>query len=169
MNQISQEPSYQVVLELNMTEQEILEKLTAKFPYLAGKGRVARARRIFCDVPNANFLEVLDFVIKELGFSILTTMTGTDEGETLGFMYHLASNNGMVLNLKINAPKDNPVIKTVTDIFPTAEMYEREVVDLLGAKVDGLAPGRRYPLHDQWPLDEHPLRKDWVNKKVSSK
>lgn len=146
-------------------EEKVLEQLTNKFPYLKEKGRVARARRIFCDVPNANFLEVLDYVIKELGFSILTTMTGVDDGETLGFIYHLAAQNGMMLNLKINAPKDNPVIKTVTDIFPSAEMYEREVMDLFGAKVDGLKPGRRYPLHETWPADQHPLRKDWVNVK----
>jgi len=145
-----------------MNEQEILQKLSSKFPFLEGKGRVARARRIFCDVPNASFREVIDFTIKELGFSILTTMTGVDDGETLGFIYHFASNNGMMLNLKISAPKDNPVIKTVTDLFPSAEMYEREVEDLLGAKVEGLKPGRRYPLHETWPEGQHPLRKDWT-------
>jgi Ni,Fe-hydrogenase III component G len=148
-----------------MNEQEILQKLTARFPYLDGKGRVARARRIFVDVPNENFRTVLGYAMKELGFSILTTMTGTDDGETLGFMYHLASMNGMILNLKTSAPKTNPVIKTVTDLFPTGEMYEREVVDLLGAKVEGLKPGRRYPLHETWPEGQYPLRKDWVYNK----
>ena len=148
-----------------MTEQEILQKLAVKFPFLDGKGRVARARRLFVDVPNANFREILDFAIKELGFSILTTMTGTDDGETLGFMYHLASMNGMVLNLKISAPKADPVIKTVTDLFPSAEMYEREVMDLLGAKVEGLKPGRRYPLYENWPAGQYPLRKDWLYNK----
>lgn len=145
-----------------MNEQEILQKLAEKFPYLKDKGRVARARRIFVDVPNEHFRVVLGFAMKDLGFSILTTMTGTDDGETLGFMYHLASFNGMILNLKISAPKTNPVIKTVTDLFPSGEMYEREVEDLLGAKVEGLAPGRRYPLHETWPEGQHPLRKDWI-------
>ena len=152
-----------------MTEQEILQKLIDKFPYLKEKGRVARVRRIFCDVPNENFREVLDFVMKDLGFSILTTMTGTDDGETFGFMYHLATFSGMVFNLKISAPKTNPEIVTVTDLFPSAEMYEREVMDLLGAKVSGLKHGRRYPLHENWPADEHPLRKDWVYKKDTGK
>jgi Ni,Fe-hydrogenase III component G len=150
-------------------EEQILQKLTEKFPFLAGKGRVARARRIFCDVPNENFREVLDFAIKELGFSILTTMTGVDDGATLGFIYHLASFKGMVLNLKISAPKENPVIKTVTDLFPSGEMYEREVMDLLGAKVEGLASGRPYPLHETWPRDQFPLRKDWVYNKDTIK
>ena len=152
-----------------MNEQEIVQKLATKFPFLEGKGRVARARRVFVDVPNANFREVIDFTIKELGFSILTTMTGTDDGDTIGFMYHFASFNGMMLNIKINAPKDNAVIQTVTDLFPSAEMYEREVIVLLGAKVEGVKPGRRYPLHETWPEGQHPLRKDWIYNKPAEK
>jgi Ni,Fe-hydrogenase III component G len=34
-------------------------------------------------------------------------------------------------------------------------------VDLLGIKVNGLASGHRYPLPDNWPKGEYPLRKDW--------
>jgi Ni,Fe-hydrogenase III component G len=49
----------------------------------------------------------------------------------------------------------------VTDRFPSAHIYERELIDLLGAKVEGLPPGNRYPLTDDWPKDQYPLRKDW--------
>ena len=41
---------------------------------------------------------------------------------------------------------------------------ERELMDLLGAKVEGLPAGKRYPLSDDWPTDEYPLRKDWKKK-----
>ncbi|MDD5432403.1 MAG: NADH-quinone oxidoreductase subunit C, partial [Candidatus Omnitrophica bacterium] len=51
--------------------------------------------------------------------------------------------------------------KSVISYFPGAEIYEREVVDLFGAKVEGLPPGNRYPLTDDWPTDQFPLRKDW--------
>ena len=47
------------------------------------------------------------------------------------------------------------------DRFPAAEIYERELIDLLGAKVAGLPEGKRYPLPDDWPAGEYPLRKDW--------
>jgi membrane-bound hydrogenase subunit beta len=63
--------------------------------------------------------------------------------------------------MKTAVPKANPVIKTVTDVFPAATLYERELMDLLGAKVDGLPAGRRYPLPEDWPVDQFPLRKDW--------
>jgi Ni,Fe-hydrogenase III component G len=112
-------------------------------------------------VPLANFPEIFDYAVKKLNFSILATITGLDEGATLGFIYHLARENGIVLNLHTNAPKDKPVIKTVTNYFPAADDYERELVDLLGAQVEGLPEGNRYPLPDDWPANQFPLRKDW--------
>ena len=122
---------------------------------------VQRVRRIFVDVPLANFTEVFDYAIKQLDFSIMVTITGLDEGAALGFIYHLARESGIVLNLHTSAPKDKPVIKTVTTYFPAADAYERELVDLLGAQVEGLPEGNRYPLPDDWPADQYPLRKDW--------
>ena len=65
-------------------------------------------------------------------------ITGLDEGENLSFIYHLAHFNGIMIDLKTYAPKNNPVIKTVTDTFPGSDLYERELVDLLGAKIEGL-------------------------------
>jgi Ni,Fe-hydrogenase III component G len=79
----------------------------------------------------------------------------------LSFIYHLAQDTGILLNIKISVPKASPVLMTVSGYFPGAEIYEREVVDLLGAKVEGLPPGNRYPLIDDWPAGQYPLRKDW--------
>ncbi|MFA5345827.1 MAG: NADH-quinone oxidoreductase subunit C, partial [Candidatus Omnitrophota bacterium] len=101
---------------------------------------------------------------KELQFGHLCTITGLDEPEKLGFIYHLAADSGILINLRTYAPKNNPVIKTVTSYFPGAEIYERELVDLFGATVTGLPVGNRYPLTDDWPTEEHPLRKDWKPK-----
>jgi NADH:ubiquinone oxidoreductase subunit C len=66
-----------------------------------------------------------------------------------------------MVNLKTSVIKSNPVINTVTSFFPGAEIYEREVSDLFGAVVDGLPKGNRYPLTDDWPKGEYPLRKEW--------
>ncbi len=53
------------------------------------------------------------------------------------------------------------MLKTITDYFSSAEIYERELVDLLGVRVEGLKEGKRYPLPDDWPAGQYPLRKDW--------
>jgi len=142
-------------------EDNIKQQLVEKFAFLGDKVTVQRARRIFADVPLTNFSEVLDYAVNHLGFSIMVTITGLDEGATLGFIYHIARQSGIVLNLHTGAPKDKPVIKTVTAYFPVADAYERELVDLLGAQVEGLPQGDRYPLPDDWPANQYPLRKDW--------
>ena len=141
-------------------EEEIQQKLLIKFPYLDGKIRIQRVRRIFVNVPSEKIDEVLNFADQDLNFSTLCTISGLDEGATLGFIYHLARADGIILNLSINVPKENPVINTVKNRFPNSIIYERELVDLLGAKVQGLPEGPRYPLTDDWPAGLYPLRKD---------
>jgi len=142
-------------------EEQIQEDVVKRFPFLKDKFKVLRPRRLSAEVAYENFPEVLGYFVEQQKFPILCTITGLDEGDRLGFVYHLAQEGGITLNLKTDVPKSNPVIKTVTGTFPVAEIYEREVVDLFGARVEGLPPGNRYPLTDDWPLDQHPLLKDW--------
>ena len=142
-------------------EQEVKQELISKFAIPEDKIVVQRARRIFADVPIERFREILGHVINNMKFDSLGTITGIDDGPMLGAIYHMARQDGTVLSLRIHTPRANPVIKTITDLYPAATMYERELVDLLGIKVEGLPKGDRYPLTDDWPLDEHPLRKDW--------
>jgi Ni,Fe-hydrogenase III component G len=142
-------------------EEEIQASISNQFKALEGKIRIQRARRMWVEVEKDQFETVLDYLRKSQGFVILCTMTGLDKGENLGVIYHLAREDGIMLNVEVSVPKANPVIKTVTGVFPGADHYEREIVDLLGFKVEGLAPGFRYPLTDDWPAGQYPLRKDW--------
>ena len=104
---------------------------------------------------------MFDYVVKNMKFCVLGAITGLDEGATLGLIYHLGRENGIVLNLSTSVPKEKPVLKTVTSYFPAADVYEREVIDLLGFQIEGLPEGNRYPLTDDWPAGQYPLRKDW--------
>ena len=142
-------------------EEEIIAKLAEKFPDIAGNFKIVRKRRIFAELPTERFLEVFAYAARDLKFIHLCTITALDEKDSFGFLYHLAQDSGVILNLKINAGKEKPVIKTVTSFFVGADIYEREIMDLFGVKVEGLTPGARYPLPDDWPADEFPLRKDW--------
>jgi len=150
-------------------EDNIKQRIVEKFVYLNDKVRVQRERRMYAEVAYENFAEVFDYAVKNLGFVVLCTITGLDEGKAMGLIYHLSRENGIVLNLHTNVPMENPVIKTITPYFPAAEAYERELVDLLGAKVEGLAEGNRYPLPDDWPANEYPLRKSWKGKASQTK
>jgi Ni,Fe-hydrogenase III component G len=142
-------------------EENIQLELYNRFPFLRDQVKIQRARRIWVTVGQDHFLEVFDYVVKEMKVTMLCAITGLDGGANLEFIYHLAQDTGITINLITTAPKEKPVIKTVIDYFPQAEAYERELVDLLGANVQGLPPGSRYPLTDDWPAGQYPLRKDW--------
>jgi NADH:ubiquinone oxidoreductase subunit C len=124
--------------------------------------RIARPRRMFAEVSYENFRKLLVHARDKAGFTVLCTITGLDEGENFSFMYHMARPSGIMLTIKTFAPKSEPKIKTVTDLFPGSAIYERELTDLFGIVVEGTPPGKRYPLPDNWPEGQYPLRKDWT-------
>jgi len=143
-------------------EQAIQTELTAAYPCLQDTVRIQRARRLYAAVPRERIGEVFAFVVRKMDFSMLCAITGLDEGETLGVIYHLARPDGTMLNLSASVPKERPILRSVTGFFPAADAYERELIDLLGFQVEGLGPGPHYPLPDDWPAGQYPLRKDWT-------
>ncbi len=149
-------------------EEKIKNEISEKFNFLPDLIVIKRARRIFLDVAIEQLSEVFDYIVKDMQFNILSAITGLDEGHTIAVIYHLSKDGGLMLNLKTRMLRDNPSINSVTSYFACADIYERELMDLLGIKIVGLPVGHRYPLADNWPNDEFPLRKDWKGKKVLS-
>jgi Ni,Fe-hydrogenase III component G len=141
--------------------EEVKRNLESKFPHLKDKVVIRREHRLFASVEYKHFREVFNYLVNDAGFSILCTITGLDEGERFDAIYHIAREDGIVMNLRTGVPWGDPVIATVTDRFSGADAYERELVDLFGITVCGLPPGPRYPLPDNWPAGEYPLRKNW--------
>ncbi len=141
----------------------VLEKLKDRFPGLDTAQAVKSTRRIYLSVPEDIFMDVIAFAAKDLAFDHLLTITGLDTGECFEFIYHVSNPDGILLNLKRKSKREDPVvIPSVLPIFQGATFYEREVEGMLGVKVDGLPEGRQYPLPDNWPQGQYPLRKDWT-------
>ena len=142
-------------------EESIVGQLINKFSYLKDGVRIQRPRRIYVEVALVDFEKVFLYIKNELNFIHLCSITGLDEQDNIGLIYHLGEDSGILLNLKTAVSKSNPVLKSIINYFSSAEIYERELVDLLGVKVEGLPEGYRYPLTDDWPAGQYPLRKDW--------
>ncbi|MFH0921790.1 MAG: NADH-quinone oxidoreductase subunit C [Fibrobacterota bacterium] len=142
-------------------EEEIQQALVRQYPALEGHISIQRPRRMWIQVEASGFIDFLEYLVKEQEVIMCCTITGLDKGETLAAIYHLARPDGIIFNVEINVPKSNPVIQSITPTYPSADLYERELIDLLGMKVEGLGEGFRYPLTDDWPKGQYPLRKDW--------
>jgi membrane-bound hydrogenase subunit beta len=153
----------------------VAAELQAKFSFPEGAMKIQRATRLWVDVEQANFAQVFDHVVKSMGFSILCTITGLDLGTDLGFIYHLARDGdksagyvgGVMANLKTRVPKGG-AMQSVTPYFPGADIYESELEDLLGARIEGKPVSPRYPLPENWPEGDHPLLKDWKPKQAAT-
>ncbi len=141
-------------------EEAIRQKLTDQFDFMRDTCVVNRERRITAEAPRGKLVEVAEYLKNELGFGSLCTITGLDSGDNFEMIYHFA-NGGIVLNLKVLAPKTDPVFDTVTGLYNGATLFELEAHNLLGLKVLDIPEGIKYPLPDSWPDGEYPLRKDW--------
>jgi NADH-quinone oxidoreductase subunit C len=98
-----------------------------------------------------------------LRFDCLSNLSGVDYPKQghIQVVYHLFSyplRHRFVL--KVNAARDNPVVRTVSDVWSHADWQEREVFDLLGVDFTGHPDLRRILMPEDWP--GHPLRKDFV-------
>ena len=143
-------------------ENSILSQISDRFSEADAAQAAVAERRIFLSVPPERFPDILRFAAEELGFDHLCTITGLDTGDGYEFIYHIADQNGIVLNLKfLPGGGDGVVIPSVLPVYQGATFYERELESLLGVTVDGLPEGRQYPLPDNWPKGQYPMRKDW--------
>jgi len=74
--------------------------------------------------------------------------------------YHLLSlERRQRLRLKVRLGGQDPVITSVTPVWPTANWHERESFDLMGIRFEGHPDLTRILLPDEW--EGYPLRKDY--------
>jgi Ni,Fe-hydrogenase III component G len=103
---------------------------------------------------------VVGLRVKRLGY--LTAITGLDEGpkaDRIEVLYHFCTGEAIV-TLRVRLPRENPAVPTLSEIIPGAEVFERELAEMLGVTVRGLRSPAHLYLPDDWPDGVYPLRKD---------
>ena len=74
-------------------------------------------------------------------------------------VYHLLSfDRNQFIRLKVPLKEEQTTIETITDLWPAADWYEREVWDMFGIRFDGHPHLERILMPRTWV--GHPLRKD---------
>lgn len=103
---------------------------------------------------------------RSLRFNFLADVTAVDWPEReprFDVVYHLLSlETRAVVRLKVRVgeqDEDEPNVPTVTEVWPTANWYEREIYDLFGIAFTGHPDLRRILMPTDW--EGHPLRKDY--------
>lgn len=102
------------------------------------------------------------YVRDVLGYELLSNITAVDylaDGviELVYHFYHL--DGGPELVIKTRAPRDNPVVPSLTDEWPGANLQEREAFDLFGVVFPGHPNLTRIYMWDEF--EGWPMRKDF--------
>ncbi len=113
-------------------------------------------------VDKNSLIEVATAVRDELGFDLLSSVTGVDylpdKMEVVYQVYKTTGGPGIIF--KVQVPRVDPIeIPSVTPIWPGAEFQEREIYDLYGIKFTGHPDLRRILMWEGF--EGYPMRKDW--------
>jgi NADH-quinone oxidoreductase subunit C len=152
-----------------------LDQLQAALETVLGDAIVALQRdrgEISVTVPARRYLEVARVLHEHpsLGFEQLMDLCGVDyssyqnrpwDGARYAVVSHLLSQaHNWRLRLKVFAPDDDmPVVDSVTEIWSSANWFEREAFDMYGIIFDGHVDLRR--ILTDYGFIGHPMRKDF--------
>jgi formate hydrogenlyase subunit 5 len=121
--------------------------------------RVPKPRKAYILLKPERHRDAISLLLKEVEDIELSTISGVDLGNEIELNYHMAC--GGTVTLKNRVSREKPVTRTITDILPGANLYEREVFDLLGVTFEGHPNLERLMLPENWPKGDYPLRRDW--------
>lgn len=145
--------------------QGVLDDLKKEFPNLSPTARSDEWVEVY--VTPDEWHDVALVLRDRLNFDYLSLLSAVDYEEK-GFqvVYHLFSlftNKKLVV--KVDLPnREDPVLPSITDVWPTANFHEREAWDLMGIRFEGHPDLRRILMREDW--EGHPLRKDYVDDRV---
>lgn len=148
---------------MNMTIQEITEKIKTKFPESILEIKIEGVVDPYIKASHATWKDIALFLRDDddLKFDFLMCLSGVDYGKwTLGVVYNIFSmTKRHKINVKIEVQKGNPEVPSIADVWKTANWHEREAYDLIGIKFVGHPDLRRILNPDDW--EGHPLQKDY--------
>jgi len=109
-----------------------------------------------------HFIEVATYLRDELGYDLLSSVTGVDylPEDQMEVVYHLyQTTGGPGLVLKVQTPRENPVVPSLVPVYAGADFQEREAWDMYGIKFEGHPDLRRILMWEGF--GGFPLRKDF--------
>lgn len=145
-----------------MSNEELKEKILA----VLSKAEFAEAGQWLTIMAPKEKINAFCKTLKEtpgLEFDYLFNVTGVDFPDKFRVVYHLESTvSHCVVVIKADIPnKENPEIGTVSDLYHTADLHEREIFDFFGINFKNHPDMRRIFLDEISDQIGHPFRKDY--------
>jgi len=101
--------------------------------------------------------------VQAAGYNFFEDLTAVDwfpASPRFQLSYHIVSHRHKErIRLRVMLEDADPVVESITSVWPSSNYYEREVFDLFGVRFEGHPNLRRIMLPDD--SEGHPLRKDY--------
>ena len=140
----------------------LLQRLTALDERLGAplvKTRLS-AGIVNIDIPSDKLVEAARMLRDDLGFDMLTCVTGVDMIDHIESIYHFrALSQDWLLQARVRLTADHPEVDSLVSLYPSANWLEREQYDMYGIIYRGHPDLRRILLEDEFI--GHPLLKSF--------
>ena len=154
-----------------MNTQEILTLAEAIVGAWDWVTEVSHPRPNQLDVKIKNLNELVPIVVglrvKRLGY--LSAIVGLDlgpEANEMEVLYHFCPGDA-IIGLRVRIPRQGGAVPSLSEIIPSAEVFERELHEMFGIEITGLRITEHLYLPDDWPAATYPMRKDFDPKVLS--
>lgn len=103
------------------------------------------------DLAAADLVSTCRFLRDQLGFPLLSCISGVDMLDHLEVVYLLRSfARRQMLQLKVQLPREQATVDSLVSVWPAANWLEREVYDMFGIRFTGHPDLRRILLDDEF-------------------
>src|SRR5262245_7938777 len=103
------------------------------------------------EVPRERLVEAARLLRDQLGFEMLTCISGADMIGHLESIYHFRSlGQNWLLQVRVKTPNDAPEVDSLVGLYPSANLLERETYDMFGIVYRGHPDLRRILLDDEF-------------------
>ncbi|UCG95463.1 MAG: NADH-quinone oxidoreductase subunit C [archaeon] len=117
--------------------------------------------RVWIEVSRKDLLKVCERLRHEYGVIRVISISGHDTGEAIEVIYHMELGHG-ILNLKTELSRRTNIVESITQVFPSANLFERELAEMFGITIADHPNLKRLFLP---PEIDSPLRKKKRRKK----
>ena len=124
-------------------------------------------------VSRENFKDAIKEIVNQR-WGYIMTITGMDlppvfdkdnnevQPGQLEALYHFAC-DAAIITIRVKVPYSDPKLESICDLIPSATIYEREIIELLGFEIIKTSNSNRLVLPDSWPEGVYPLRKSFTS------
>ncbi len=138
----------------------VVEDLASKF-----KGEITEFRgQVSVKISPEHIVDLCQTLRDTHKFEMANSITAVDYWPELKPRFHVVyqfNSLSKKIRLEVRVPLDGnePVLNSITGVYPGTNWYERELWDMFGIRVEGHPDPRRILMPHDW--EGHPLRKDY--------